>query len=99
MMVYQAFLAYLGSTEHVGTKAIEDLWKNGPKGPHGIKDGKGERAQAPQRNWKQCAWKDVNDGRDYGLIKVTEIGSLSPPVVIHLRKSDFSHIVVTLFST
>lgn len=25
------------------------------------------------RNWKQCALQNVDDGKDYGLIKVTEI--------------------------
>lgn len=23
-----------------------------------------------RKNWKQCAWKNINDDRDYGLIKV-----------------------------
>ena len=51
----------------------------GPEGPKGDQGVKGEQAhsQVPQRNWKQCAWKDLNDGRDYGLIKVREVGSLS----------------------
>ena len=44
--------------------------KMGPKGPEGSKGDQG--AQAFQRNWKQCAWKNLNDGRDYGLIKVRE---------------------------
>ena len=45
----------------------------GPKGPPGLKGSqgtKGEQAQAPPKNWKQCAWNSLNDGRDYGLIKV-----------------------------
>ncbi|KAL9976125.1 hypothetical protein ACROYT_G013377 [Oculina patagonica] len=42
----------------------------GPEGPKGDQGVKGEQGtQVPQRNWKQCAWKDINDGRDYGLIK------------------------------
>ena len=48
----------------------------GPKGPGGSKGAKGEQgtSKACQKNWKQCAWKNINDGRDYGLIKVREIG-------------------------
>ncbi|KAJ7364958.1 hypothetical protein OS493_007591 [Desmophyllum pertusum] len=41
--------------------------KMGPKGPEGSKGDQG--AQAFQKNWKQCAWKNLNDGRDKGLIK------------------------------
>ena len=46
----------------------------GPPGPKGSKGTKGEQAQAqvPPKNWKQCAWSSLNDGRDYGLIKVRE---------------------------
>lgn len=48
--------------------------KTGPQGPEGPKGAKGEQnSQAPQRNWKQCSWKSLNDDRDYGLIKVREI--------------------------
>ena len=67
-----------GDRGPVGAPGVKGA--NGPQGPKG---GKGEPAQVPQRNWKQCAWKDVNDERDYGLIKVTEISSLSLLVVIH----------------
>ena len=44
--------------------------KTGPQGLEEAKGAKGDQAQAPLRNWKQCAWKNLNDGRDYGLIKV-----------------------------
>lgn len=46
--------------------------KTGPQGPEGAKGAKGEpnaHAQVPQRNWKQCAWENLNDGSDYGLIR------------------------------
>ena len=37
----------------------------------GPKGGKGEQGnQDLQRNWKQCAWKNINEGKDSGLIKV-----------------------------
>ena len=46
----------------------------GPAGPKGDQGAKGDQGttQVSQKNWKQCAWKDLNDGRDYGLIKVRE---------------------------
>ena len=25
----------------------------------------------PPKNWKECVWKNVNDGQDSGLIKVS----------------------------
>ena len=37
-------------------------------GPKGAKGEQGN--QDLQRNWKQCAWKNINDGKDSGLIKV-----------------------------
>ena len=36
----------------------------GPPGPKGAPGSFG-------RNWKQCVFKNLNDPRDYGLIKVT----------------------------
>ena len=46
----------------------------GPKGPAGIKGEPGAKGEpstqvSDQKNWKQCAWKNINDDRDYGLIK------------------------------
>ena len=37
-------------------------------GPKGAKGEQGN--QGLQRNWKQCAWKNINEGKDSGLIKV-----------------------------
>ena len=37
-------------------------------GPKGAKGEQGN--QGLQRNQKQCAWKNINDGKDSGLIKV-----------------------------
>ena len=28
------------------------------------------RGLMPFKNWKECTWKNVNDGKDNGLIKV-----------------------------
>ena len=38
------------------------------KGPKGAKGEQGN--QGLQRNWKQCAWKNINEDKDSGLIKV-----------------------------
>ena len=45
--------------------------KMGPKGTQGEKGEQGLSAAVPQRSWKQCVWSKLNDGRDYGLIKVS----------------------------
>ena len=37
-------------------------------GPKGAKGEQGN--QGLQRNWKQCAWKNINEDKDSGLIKV-----------------------------
>lgn len=51
-----------------GTKGAHG--KQGTKGAQGAQGAKGEPAsQAMQKNWKQCAWNSINDGRDNGLIK------------------------------
>ena len=46
--------------------------KMGPKGTQGEKGDQGPSTAVPQRNWKQCVWKKLNDGRDYSLIKVSK---------------------------
>lgn len=51
----------------------------GPSGKTGAKGDKGEKAApgvVPERNWKQCAWKKLNDDRDFGLIKVGSKGAI-----------------------
>ena len=42
------------------------------KGEQGSKGEKGEivNSAVSQTNWKQCVWKNLNDGRDSGKIKV-----------------------------
>ena len=37
----------------------------GPRGP------KGERGAMPVKNWKECVWQYVNDGKDIGLVRVS----------------------------
>ena len=45
--------------------------KMGPKGSQGDKGEKGLSGLVPQRNWKQCTWKPLEDNKDYGLIKAS----------------------------
>ena len=58
-----------------------DEGSRGSSGPPGIKGVKGEQGSkgekgeivnsaVSQTNWKQCVWKNLNDGRDSGKIKV-----------------------------
>ncbi|XP_020623543.1 collagen triple helix repeat-containing protein 1-like [Orbicella faveolata] len=47
-----------------GTPGING--KNGAKGEPGIQ---GPPGLMSYKNWKECAWKDLNDGKDNGLIK------------------------------
>ena len=58
----------------------------GYKGPAGVKGEEGAKGEPgaqgppgqkwelgpmPFKNWKECAWKNLNDGKDNGLIKVS----------------------------
>ena len=52
----------------------------GVRGPPGRKGQRGERGTSgisgtsdriTYRNWKECAWKNLNEGKDHGLIKVS----------------------------
>ena len=58
-----------------------DEGSRGSSGPPGIKGVKGEQGSkgekgeivtsaVSQTNWKQCVWKNINDDRDSGKIKV-----------------------------
>ena len=42
----------------------------GPKGERGQSGHPGNPGLMPFKNWKECAWKDLNDDKDNGLIKV-----------------------------
>ena len=43
----------------------------GPKGEQGTQGPKGDPSlQAMPKNWKQCAWKNIDEGKDNGMIKV-----------------------------
>jgi len=44
--------------------------KKGESGASGASGLPGTPGLMPFKNWKECAWKNVNEGRDNGLIKV-----------------------------
>jgi len=67
-----------GDKGDAGKPGSEGL--QGPKGPRGTKGDAGNKgSQGPPgpkglpgtlgSNWKQCVWKNINDGKDTGLIK------------------------------
>ncbi|KAL9975725.1 hypothetical protein ACROYT_G012918, partial [Oculina patagonica] len=68
-----------GMTGHVGPPGLQ-----GPKGEPGIQGPSGQKGEREEtgtnaipdtpgamshKNWKECAWKNVNDNKDNGLIK------------------------------
>ena len=68
----------------LGTPGING--KNGIKGEPGVQGPPGRKGQRGEsagsglavspgvmsyKNWKECAWKNLNDGKDHGLIKVS----------------------------
>ena len=63
-----------------------DIGPSGVKGQQGAKGEpgvqgppghKGELGPMPFKNWKECAWKNLNDSKDNGLIKVLSVGAAS----------------------
>ena len=51
-----------GSEGPAGAKG--DRGPRGPPGPKGASD------LMPYKNWKECVWRYLNDGKDNGLIQV-----------------------------
>ena len=42
----------------------------GDRGPRGPPGPKGSSELMPSKNWKECVWRNLNDGKDNGLVKV-----------------------------
>ena len=57
--------------------------ETGAQGPPGQK---GELGPMPLKNWKECVWKNLNDDKDYGLIKVSRAFAINRHTIIK-----FSH--------
>ena len=49
----------------------------GPKGERGQSGHPGNPGLMPFKNWKECTWNKLNDGKDNGLVKVN-IQDLNP---------------------
>ena len=58
-----------GDKGPAGVKGEEGA--KGERGAQGPSGQKGEPGPMPFKNWKECVWKNVNDGKDNGLIKVS----------------------------
>ena len=50
----------------------KDGAKGGP-GAQGSPGPKGEGGPMPFKNWKECVWNNVNDDKDIGLVKVSDL--------------------------
>ena len=61
----------------------------GPKGERGQSGHPGNPGLMPFKNWKECAWKNLNDEKDHGLIKVND------KIVFHVI--EFKLLRVVLF--
>ena len=91
-----------GPPEVMGPAGVNG--KDGSKGEPGVQGPPGpkkERGQSEHpgtpdlmsfKNWKECAWKDLNDGKDNGLIKVND------KIVFHSMESKLLPVVLLLIS-
>ncbi|CAH3021725.1 unnamed protein product [Porites evermanni] len=81
----------------------------GPPGPTGANGAKEEQgARNPQgksgssgmlanRNWRECAWKNLDDNRDHGLIKV-RLNCIRIKIPLRLRIVNFSQEPVPYYN-
>ena len=76
-----------GKTGPQGPPGIPGInGKNGAKGEPGVQGPTGQKGQRGEsgtsgipgspavmayKNWRECAWKNLNEGKDHGLIKVS----------------------------
>ena len=54
----------------------------GEPGTQGPPDQKWELGPMLFKNWKECAWKNLNDGKDIGLIKVSRAFAIDRHTII-----------------
>ena len=74
----------------------------GDKGPAGVKGEEGAKGETgaqgppgqkwelrpmPFKNWKECVWKNLNDGKDNGLIKVSRAFAIYRHTIIKFTQN------------
>ena len=69
-----------GDKGPAGVKGEEGA--KGEPGAQGPPGQKGELDPMPFKNWKECVWKNLNDGKDSGLIKVSRAFAIDRHTVI-----------------
>lgn len=75
-----------GPAGPVGPKGVKGpAGAPGKRGSQGVKGDQGPAGVVPQRNWKQCTWKPLEDNRDYGLIKDCVFVKKSPDTVLKVE--------------
>ena len=68
--------------------------ETGVQGPRGQKGERGDGASGLMsfyKNWKECAWKNLNDEKDHGLIKVNDHINCSFFVPYHSTQLSQTH--------
>ena len=76
----------VGPPGQQGTKG--EIGVQGPRGPKGERGqtgtsgSPGTPGQTYYKNWKECAWQNLNERIDYGLIKVHDI-VCNDEVIVH----------------
>lgn len=104
-MVFQGFLVSRVAMDARGPREkkahqdhpeIRDLWDL--RGSRVLKDPKVIPVFRPcQKNWKLCAWKDVNEGKDYGMIKECTFNKLSENSVLKVEFNGVYRIAFCLY--
>ena len=69
-----------GDKGPAGVKGEEGA--KGETGAQGSRGQKGEPGPMLFKNWKECAWKNLNDGKDSGLIKVSRAFAIDRHTII-----------------
>lgn len=98
-----------GMTGPVGPPGLQGTkGETGVQGPSGPKGERGETGksgspgtpgQMHYKNWKECAWQNLNDQTDYGLIKVHDFVYNDEVTVIHFVDRFFIRGLVFFLST